>query len=48
MKSDADAKRDGSPIVAASPALAIMSRPRSAHKFCTSGNSDQLGICTRK
>jgi hypothetical protein len=48
MKSGAEAKRDGSPIAAATPAPPIMSKPRSAHRFCTRGNSDQVGICARR
>src|SRR5271166_1473513 len=30
------------------PALTIVSRPRSAPRFCASGNSDQDGICARR
>jgi len=33
MKSGAEAKRDGSPMAAARPALAIVSKPRSAPRF---------------
>jgi transposase len=48
VKWGAVAKRDGSPIAAARPAAAIISRPRSAHRFSTRGNSGQLGICARR